>query len=132
MNKYGQRQLNLRSINDLLFPHVSWSHFWRYLSQYNKLDSIILKKRLIDNKKNIFDKLVFIIKISAILVRPLMHYKKKKNHNKLMVSWLTLYGQNSFFRRFSGHNKIGSFRHRRDAHRTFFWWSLLKIELKFR
>ena len=31
--------------------------------------------------------------------------------------------------------KIGSFRlptHRRDAHRNFFWWSLLKIEMKFR
>ena len=29
---------------------------------------------------------------------------------------------------------MGSFRqptHRRDAHRKFFWWSLLKIELKF-
>ena len=41
-----------------------------------------------------------------------------------------------FFHRFSGHNliKIGSFRlptHRRDAHRKFFWWFLLKIEFNF-
>ena len=35
---------------------------------------------------------------------------------------------------FETYPNIGSFRlptHRRDAHRKFFWWSLLKIEFKF-
>ena len=40
-----------------------------------------------------------------------------------------------FFSTFFGHNLIGFSllpTHRRDAHRKFIWWSLLKIELKFR
>ena len=45
---------------------------------------------------------------------------------------LTLYHLNFFFHSFSGRKpKIGSFRlptHSRDAHRKFFWWSLLKLK----
>ena len=62
-------------------------------------------------------------------------------HSKILIRYPIIYKFNPlwtkfFFSSFFGtYHKIGSFRlptHRRDAHMKFFWWFLLKIELKFR
>ena len=47
------------------------------------------------------------------------------------VCYLTFYCRNYFSRSFSGHNHNLRPTHRRDAHRKFFWWSLLKLKSKF-
>ena len=58
----------------------------------------------------------------------------RHQHSAVHYAINTLWTELFFSSFFGTYPKIGSFHlptHRRDAHRKFFWWSLLKIELKF-